>query len=90
MNTVTINRDAYQSAEAYARQHNISIEEVVEKGISLLMEKIKIRSRSARNRSSEFEHAMAFMDTIMMKKGGTPIPSDEDGKGIVARMKYDA
>ena len=88
MNTVTINGDVYQNAQMYARQHNISIEEVVEKGISLLME--KIRSRSARNRSSELEHAMAFMDTIMMKKGGTPIPSDEDGKGIVAKMKYGA
>lgn len=41
MNTVTINSVAYQGAEMYAKLHHISVEAVFEKGIDLLLGKLR-------------------------------------------------
>lgn len=36
----------------------------------------------------KLEQAMALLDTMMVK-GGQPVPADEDGKGAMARIKYE-
>lgn len=49
MNTITINSAAYQGAEMYAKLHHISVEAVFEKGIDLLLGKLRSHQMTEKN-----------------------------------------
>ena len=85
MNTIAINSNMYKGAEMYAKLHHISVEAVVEKGLSLLLEKFHPKEKTVSN--SGFEQAMAIMDT-MMAKGGKRIPVDENPMDVFVEQKY--
>lgn len=85
MNTIAINSNIYKGAEMYAKLHHISVEAVVEKGLSLLLEKFNPKEKTVSN--SELEQAMAIMDT-MMAKGGKQIPADENPMDVFVEQKY--
>ena len=40
--------------------------------------------------TEEFKKAMEYMDTFVISDPSIKIPVDEDGKGAVARMKYES
>ena len=80
MNTITIDSNIYKSAELYAKLHKISVEDVIEKGLTLLLGKLTPKKEVA-DESAEFEKAMAIMDTMMIQ-GGEPVPSDVDPMAV--------
>ena len=85
MNTITIDGNTYRDAVTYAKEHNISVEAVFEKGLALLLG--KLRASKEITHKKDMEHAMAVMETMMVK-GGRPVSADEDGKGALVRIKY--
>ncbi len=85
MNTIVINSKTYQSAELYAKMHNVSISDVVEKAVSLLLQ--KIQPKEAYTDTTEFKDALAYVKTLKAK-GGKPIPEDENGLDALVEMKY--
>ena len=84
MNTITIDSNIYKGVEAYAKLHNVSIQSVIEKGLTLFLGKF-VPAPSHENRS--LDEALALMDTMMIKDG-TPVPADEDAMSTLAEGKY--
>ncbi len=85
MNTIVINSKTYQSAELYAKMHNVSISDVVEKAVSLLLQ--KIQPKESFTETTEFKDALAYVKTLKAK-GGKPIPEDENGLEVLVAKKY--
>ncbi len=85
MNTITIDGNTYLKAQMYAKEHNISVEDVFEKGLAMLLE--KLHSSKENIQDKELEDAMALMETMMVK-GGKTVPADEEGNGALMRIKY--
>ncbi len=86
-NTISIDSNALRWAEMYAKLHNMSVSDVVEKSIALLVGKRD--TSKPLPRTSDFNAAMELMDCLMIA-GGNPVPADENGKGAVADAKYGA
>ena len=42
-----------------------------------------------RSEMKEFKKAMAFMDSFVIDDLAYEIPADEDGRGAIARVKYE-
>ena len=76
MNTIAIDSNIYQGAEMYAKLHNISVRDVIEKGVTLLVG--KLQAKKDESKAAKLEQAMALMDTMMVK-GGKPVPADANG-----------
>lgn len=85
MNTVIINNKTYQSAELYAKLHNVSVSDVVEKAVSLLLQKVQHKQKYTE--TTEFKEALAYVKSIKAK-GGNPIPADENGLEALVTKKY--
>ena len=85
MNTITIDSKIYQGAEMYAKLHNISVRDAIEKGISLLVNDLQAKNKKSKN--IKLEQAMALMDSMMIQRG-KPVPADADGMDALAEMKY--
>ncbi len=85
MNTVTLNRDTMKYAEEYARQHNISVSDAIERGVMLLWGKLQERPNVAK--SVEYQNALAYVKTLKAK-GGKPVPATENGLDTLIEEKY--
>lgn len=85
MNTIVVNSKTYQSAELYARLHNIGVADVVEKAVSLLLQKVQHKQKYTE--TTEFKEALAYVKSIKAK-GGNPIPADENGLEALVTKKY--
>lgn len=85
MNAVTIDSNRYRAAEMYAKLHNISIRDVVAKSLDLLFGQTSVKNSVSKE--SDFDKAMALMDTMMIK-GGKKIPTDEKGIYALIEQKY--
>lgn len=85
MNTVTINNKTYQGVELYARLHNVSVSDVVEKAVLLLLEKLPVKQTLTE--TIEFREALAFVKA-KAAKGGDAVPVDEDGLESLVETKY--
>lgn len=85
MNTVTLNRDTMKYAEEYARQHNISVSDAIERGVMLLWGKLQERQDAAK--SMEYQNALAYVKTLKAK-GGKPVPADENGLDALVEERY--
>ena len=77
MNTITIDPLVYEGAALYARQNNISIQKVIEQGVKLLLEKVRLAK--PQNVDIELEEALKYVSTLSAK-GGRPVPANEDGR----------
>lgn len=84
MNTITIDSNIYKGLEAYAKLHNVSIESVIEKGLTLFLGKF-VPASPRKERS--LDEALALMETMMIKDGN-PVPADEDAMSTLAEEKY--
>ena len=85
MDTITLNNNTLKYAEIYAKQHNISVSETIEKGILLLLD--KIQKPQEVSTSSEFKDALTYVK-MLKAKGGRPIPADENDMGALIEEKY--
>lgn len=85
MNTVTLNRDTMKYAEEYARQHNISVSDAIERGVMLLWGNLQERPNVAK--SVEYQNALAYVKTLKAK-GGKPVPATENGLDALIEEKY--
>lgn len=85
MNTVTLNRDTMKYAEEYARQHNISVSDAIERGVMLLWG--KLQERQGVVKSMEYQNALAYVKTLKAK-GGKPVPADENGLDALVEERY--
>ena len=85
MNTIAINSKTYQGAEMYARLHNVSVSDVVEKAVLLLLQKVEPKQKFTQ--TAEFKKALAFVKS-KAAKGGNPVPVDEDGLEALVEAKY--
>lgn len=86
MNTVAIDSNIYKGAELYAKLHKISVEAVIEKGLTLLLGKNTLKKEVA-DEDVELEKAMKLMETMMIQ-GGKPVPADVDPMAIFVQEKY--
>ena len=77
MNTITIDQSVYEGAALYARQNNISIQKVIEQGVKLLLENVRLAK--PQNVDIELEKALKYVSTLSAK-GGRPVPANEDGR----------
>lgn len=84
MNTVTIDSKIYKGVENYAKLHNISIESVIEKGMTLFLGTL---IPTAKKKEKNLDEALALMDSMMIK-GGKTIPADEDAMETFVETKY--
>ncbi len=85
MNTIAINSKTYQGAEQYARLHNVSVSDVVEKAVVLLLQNVQPKQKFTE--TTEFKEALAYVKTLKAK-GGNPIPADENGLEALVEKKY--
>ena len=85
MNTITIDSNIYKGVESYAKLHNISIESVIEKGLTLFLD--MMIPPTAKKEGKNLDEALALMDSMMIK-GGKTIPADEDAMETFVETKY--
>lgn len=85
MNTVAIDSNIYKGVERYAKLHNITVGDVVEKGVLLLIE--NFQPKQSIYKTKEFQDALAYVST-MQAKGGKPVPADENGLEALVELKY--
>lgn len=80
MHTITIDTHLYKEAEKYAKKHNISVRELVERFLS----RSKHSEENSTTEYMSFDKAMDFVKTLSAK-GGKPVPAD--GRGIEALLE---
>jgi hypothetical protein len=81
---------AYQAGEAFARAHNSTLSELVNKYVASLASKALPHTKkgSCVMDTKEFQDAMEYMDTLVADDLATPVPADENGSGAMLRIKY--
>lgn len=77
MNTIKINADIYHEAKNYARLNNISIQDVIEKGMKTFFE--NMRASKPRHETIDMQKALQYVSTLSVK-GSATVPADEDGR----------
>lgn len=85
MNTVAIDSNIYKGVEKYAKLHNITVGDVVEKGVLLLIE--NFQPKESIQKTKKFQDALAYVKTLKAK-GGKPVPSDENDLEALVEKKY--
>ena len=86
MNTITLSNATIRNAEKYAKQHNISITDAIERGVTLLLG--SLQDKEAATPTSEFQQALAHIKTLKAQ-GGTPVPAEENDLGALVEQKYE-
>ena len=84
MYQITINDPAiFQAGEAFARQNNSSLSEMVNKYVASLAAKAlsHTEKKADLTNTKEFKDAMKFMDTFVADDMSTPASPEENGKG---------
>lgn len=77
MNTIKINADIYHEAENYAKLNNLSIQNVIEKGLKTFFE--NMRALKPRHESVDMKQALQYVSTLSAS-GSAVVPADEDGR----------
>ena len=85
MNTIAVNSKTYQGAEMYARLNNVSVSDVVEKAVLLLLQNVQPKRKVTE--TARFKEALAFVKS-KAAIGGNPVPADEDGLEALVEEKY--
>lgn len=86
MNTISIDSNIYKGAELYAKLHKISVEAVIEKGLTLLLGNLTSNKKVA-DENAEFQKALAYVESLTAK-GGKPVPADLDPMAVFVEEKY--
>ncbi len=85
MYQVAINKNVYEGANVYAKLHNTTIAETIEKAVlSFLQSK---QSKQNFTETTEYKQALAYVKTLKAK-GGRPVPEDENGLDALVDKKY--
>ena len=87
MNTITIDSNIYQSEENYAKLHNISVNDVIERGVSLLLGKVLAPKNTDVKETTGFKEALAYVRTLKAQNG-KPVPENENGLEALTDLKY--
>ncbi|OZT03656.1 hypothetical protein [Prevotella sp. 885] len=87
MNTITIDSNIYQSVENYAKLHNISVNDVIERGVSLLLGKVLAPKNTDVKETTGFKEALAYVRTLKAQNG-KPVPENENGLEALTDLKY--
>lgn len=87
MNTITIDSNIYQSVENYAKLHNISVNDVIERGVSLLLGKVLAPKNTNVKETTGFKEALAYVRTLKAQNG-KPVPENENGLEALTDLKY--
>lgn len=87
MNTITIDSNIYQSVENYAKLHNISVNDVIERGVSLLLGKVLAPKNTDVKETTGFKDALAYVRTLKAQNG-KPVPENENGLEALTDLKY--
>jgi hypothetical protein len=80
----------YLDGEAYAKANHSTLEEMVNKYVASLADRVRTKSSRtsvAFSQSEEFLNALALVKT-KAAKGGKPVPADEKGLEALADAKY--
>lgn len=85
MTTITLSNSTIQSAERYAKLHNISVADAIEKGVALLLGKLRTPKNAAK--TADFTDALEYVKGIKAK-GGNPVPADENSMETLIEGKY--
>lgn len=85
MYQIAINNNVYKGAEMYAKLHNISVSDAIEKAVMSLLQKLQPKQKYTD--TTEFKDALAYVKTLKAK-GGMPIPVDENGLDALVEDKY--
>lgn len=88
MNTISINSDIYKKAEVYAKLHNISVSEAMERALTLLLGKMRHAKGKSIKETDAFKKGLAYVKTLP-PKGGRPVPANENGLDALIEMKYE-
>ena len=62
MNTITLNDNTLEYAEMYAKRHNISVADTIEKGVLLLLDNFQINQDVTK--TAEFQDALTYVKTL--------------------------
>ena len=87
MNTITIDSNIYQSVENYAKLHNVSVNDVIERGVSLLLGKVLAPKNTDVKETTGFKEALAYVRTLKAQNG-KPVPENENGLEALTDLKY--
>lgn len=87
MNTITIDSNIYQSVENYAKLHNITVNDVIERGVSLLLGKVLAPKNTNVKETTGFKEALAYVRTLKAQNG-KPVPENENGLEALTDLKY--
>ena len=87
MNTITIDSNIYQSVENYTKLHNISVNDVIERGVSLLLGKVLASKNTDVKETTGFKEALAYVKTLKAQNG-KPVPENENGLEALTDLKY--
>lgn len=87
MNTITIDSNIYQSVENYAKLHNISVNDVIERGVSLLLGKVLAPKNTNVKETTGFKEALAYVRTLKAQNG-KPVHENENGLEALTDLKY--
>lgn len=81
MNTISIDSTLYNSTEQYAKQHKMTIEEVVEASLRLMFNPFHAKQGKTKSvwDTDEYKNALMYLDTLA-DGSGKPIPDSEDGR----------
>jgi hypothetical protein len=80
MDAVVLNENTIKYAEMYAKLHNISVSDAIEKGVMMLLGK-KFSD------TAEFQDALAYVRSLKAEKG-RPVPENDNGLDALIEMKY--
>lgn len=89
MYQITINDPTiYKAGERFAKENHSTLEELVNRYVANLAEKILSRKNEPVSVTDEFQDAMNFMDKFVVNDLSSAVPIEENGKGGVASVKY--
>ena len=82
MNAFTIDNSILQGVENYAREHSMSVNDVVERSIMFFLKE--------HGKPSELTNTPEFtkMQKLSGRNAGSPVPSDENGMEALTELKY--
>lgn len=80
----------YLDGEAYARNNNSSLSEMVNRYVASLAAKLrssKKHQKVALDKTEDFQNAMNYVKSLAAKEGGT-VPAYENGLDALVEKKY--
>ena len=86
MNAFTIDNSILQGVENYAREHRMSVNDVVERSIMFFLKEHGKPSKLTN--TPEFITALTKMQKLSGRNAGSPVPSDENGMEALTELKY--